>query len=233
MLQNIIAGSQGMIDHILVGRFVGFAGNAAIGVSWQIFLVVIVFVSSLFTGMNVLVARFVGAGDHENADLAVYNAFLLALGLSLGVFAPIGYLVTPGLLNRWHLERRRQLPGRGERRSVGHRPRWQGRRVRCRDHRDRHHARQQPEPRQPRGQGRHLRRAAEQRELRRQNCRREQPGVRRLGRGSQVAGGSRREQGWPHRSGDLLRHAAARAGGERDRSLRHGKDYREPAVPRL
>ena len=47
----------------LVGHYVGYTGNAAIGVSWQIFLVVIVFISSLFTGMGVLVARFAGAND--------------------------------------------------------------------------------------------------------------------------------------------------------------------------
>ena len=41
----------------------GFTGNAAIGVSWRIILVVIVFISSLFAGMSVLVARFAGAGD--------------------------------------------------------------------------------------------------------------------------------------------------------------------------
>src|SRR5688572_29718113 len=99
MLQNVIGGSQGMVDHIMVGRYVGYAGNAAIGVSWQIFLVVIVFVSSLFTGMNVLVARFVGAGDHVKVDQAVYNAFLLAIGLSLGVFAPLGYFLSPALLD--------------------------------------------------------------------------------------------------------------------------------------
>ena len=46
----------------MVGHFVGFTGNAAIGVSWQIFLVVIVFISSLFTGMGVLVARATGRG---------------------------------------------------------------------------------------------------------------------------------------------------------------------------
>ena len=45
MLQNIIAGLQGIIDHVMVGHFVGFRGNAAIGVSWQIILVVIVFIS--------------------------------------------------------------------------------------------------------------------------------------------------------------------------------------------
>ena len=61
MLQNVIAGLQGIIDHAMVGHFVGYTANAAIGVSWQIILVVIVFISSLFTGMAVLVARFAGA----------------------------------------------------------------------------------------------------------------------------------------------------------------------------
>ena len=61
MLQNIIAGLQGIIDHAMVGHFVGYTANAAIGVSWQIILVVIVFISSVFTGMAVLVARFAGA----------------------------------------------------------------------------------------------------------------------------------------------------------------------------
>ena len=68
MLQNVIAGLQGIIDHAMVGHFVGYTANAAIGVSWQIFLVVIVFISSLFTGMGVLVARFAGANDHEQGQ---------------------------------------------------------------------------------------------------------------------------------------------------------------------
>ena len=50
MLQNVIAGLQGLIDHVLVGNLLGYTANAAIGVSWQIFLVVIVFMASLFTG---------------------------------------------------------------------------------------------------------------------------------------------------------------------------------------
>jgi putative MATE family efflux protein len=99
MLQNVIGGMQGMVDHILVGHYVGYTGNAAIGVSWQIFLVVIVFISSLFTGMSVLVARFVGAGDEEKVNRTVYQAFLTAIGLSLGILAPVGYLLTPWLLD--------------------------------------------------------------------------------------------------------------------------------------
>src|SRR4030095_7191866 len=61
MLTNMIGGIQGIIDHILVGHLVGFTGNAGVGVSWQIIIIVIVFISSLFTGMSVLVARFAGA----------------------------------------------------------------------------------------------------------------------------------------------------------------------------
>ncbi len=99
MLQNVIGGLQGMVDHVMVGHYVGYNGNAAIGVSWQIFLVVVVFVSSLFTGMSVLVSRYVGAGDEENVNRTVYQAFLTAAGLALGVLAPLGYLLTPRLLH--------------------------------------------------------------------------------------------------------------------------------------
>src|SRR5678815_4241721 len=99
MLTNAIGGLQGMVDHVLVGRLVGYEGNAAIGVSWQIFIVVIVFISSLFTGMSVLVARFAGANDEEKVNHTVYQAFLTAIFLALGILAPIGYLVSPALLN--------------------------------------------------------------------------------------------------------------------------------------
>ena len=98
MLQNIIGGLQGLVDHIMVGRFVGYEGNAAIGVSWQIFIVVIVFISSLFTGMGVLVARFAGANEPEKVNRIVYQAFLTSMGLVLLVLAPIGYVASPVLL---------------------------------------------------------------------------------------------------------------------------------------
>ena len=99
MLTNIIGGLQGIIDHAMVGHFVGFTGNAAIGVSSQVFIVVIVFISSLFTGMSVLVARFAGAGEEEKADRTVYQAFLTAVFLSLGIMAPVGYFAAPWLLD--------------------------------------------------------------------------------------------------------------------------------------
>jgi len=97
MLQNVIAGLQGIIDHIMVGHFVGYTANAAIGVSWQVILVVIVFISSVFTGMAVLVARFAGANDHDKVNRTVYQAFLTAASCSV-LMAVIGYFVSPSLL---------------------------------------------------------------------------------------------------------------------------------------
>jgi putative MATE family efflux protein len=98
MLQNAIAGLQGVVDHIMVGNLIGYAGNAAIGVSWQIFLVVIVFMASLFTGQAVLVARFVGAGDDEKVNRTVQQAFLTAIAM-YAVLGPIGYMASPYLLD--------------------------------------------------------------------------------------------------------------------------------------
>ncbi|MCC7177976.1 MAG: MATE family efflux transporter [Acidobacteria bacterium] len=99
MLQNVVAGLQGVVDHILVGNLIGYTANAAIGISWQIFLVVIVFMASLFTGQAVLVARFVGAGEADKVNRTVYQAFLTALAMFALLLAPFGYFAAPYLLD--------------------------------------------------------------------------------------------------------------------------------------
>jgi putative MATE family efflux protein len=98
MLQNVIAGLQGIIDHAMVGHYVGYTSNAAIGVSWQIFLVVIVFIASLYSGMGVLVARFTGAGEPEKVNCVVQQAFVTSIGLSV-ILAVAGYVLAPYLLD--------------------------------------------------------------------------------------------------------------------------------------
>src|SRR5713101_3366793 len=98
MLQNLIGGIEGIVDHALVGHFVGYAGNAAIGVAIQIFIVVIVFVISVFGGMGVLVARFAGANEPEKVNRTVYQAFLAAIVLWGAVLAPLGWVLAPSLL---------------------------------------------------------------------------------------------------------------------------------------
>jgi putative MATE family efflux protein len=98
----MIGGLQGIVDHVMVGHYVGFTGNAAIGVGWQIFLVVVVFIASLYTGMGVLVARFAGANEADKVNRVVYQAFLTSIVLSLGILAPVGYFFSPQLLQLVH-----------------------------------------------------------------------------------------------------------------------------------
>lgn len=99
MLTNVVAGLQGMVDHALVGNLVGSKANAAMGVSFQIFLTVVVFISSIFIGMSIHVARFAGAGNKEKVDRTVYQAFLTAVFISVGILAPVGYFAAPYLLD--------------------------------------------------------------------------------------------------------------------------------------
>jgi putative MATE family efflux protein len=99
VLQNMLGGVQGMIDHAMVGHYVGYVGNAAIGVSWQIWVVVAVFIMSVFSGMGVLVARFTGADDADTVNRTVYQAFLATAAMSLLIIAPLGYVLAPSLLD--------------------------------------------------------------------------------------------------------------------------------------
>ena len=98
MLQNVFGGIQGIVDQAMVGNYVGHVANAAIGVSVQIFILVIVFVVSVFSGMGVLVARFAGANDPEKVHRTVYQAFLTAVFMAVGIMAPLGYVLAPTLL---------------------------------------------------------------------------------------------------------------------------------------
>jgi putative MATE family efflux protein len=98
VLTNIIGGLQGIIDHAMVGHYVGFTANAGIGVATQLWIVVIVFIMSVFTGMSVLVSRAIGARNTDQADKIVFQAFLTATVMSLGILAPIGWFAAPYLL---------------------------------------------------------------------------------------------------------------------------------------
>jgi putative MATE family efflux protein len=100
-LLNLVNGAQGFVDHVLVGHFIpsaNNAANAAIGVAWQMFLVIVVFVASIFHGSNVLIARYAGRQDRENLSSVAYQAFLSAVWFLAIVIAPLGYWASPYLL---------------------------------------------------------------------------------------------------------------------------------------
>ncbi len=98
---NLVNGVHGLVDHILIGHYIQSetnAANAAIGVAWQVFLVFVVFIASVFHGMNVLIARYAGKQDRENMSKVAYESFLSAVIILVFIVAPIGYVIAPYLI---------------------------------------------------------------------------------------------------------------------------------------
>jgi putative MATE family efflux protein len=99
---NLVNGLHALVDHILVGHYVQVennAGNAAIGAAWQVFLVLVVFIASVFHGMNVLIARYAGRRDQARVSHVAYEAFISAVYVLVLVVAPAGYFIAPYLLD--------------------------------------------------------------------------------------------------------------------------------------
>lgn len=99
VLTQIIAGIHGMIDQMLVGKHIGYHAQAGVGVSWQLFLVIIVFISSLFHGMGIMIARYTGRQDHDAMNRIAYQVVLACMYILAFVIAPVGYFISPTLLN--------------------------------------------------------------------------------------------------------------------------------------
>lgn len=99
VLMNLINGVHGMIDQILIGHTVDRdAANAAVGVAWNLFLVVVVSLASLFHGMGVLIAQSTGKQDRAQMNRILYHTGLMTVYLVLFVVTPLGYLLSPWLL---------------------------------------------------------------------------------------------------------------------------------------
>ena len=99
---NLVNGTHGFVDHVLVGHYIGAADNAAngaIGVAWQVFMVIVVFVVSIFQGMNVLIARYSGKQDRDTISEVFHSALLASVYCLVLVLAPLGYFFSPLLLN--------------------------------------------------------------------------------------------------------------------------------------
>jgi len=84
------------IDMIWVGKL-GSVAVAGVGVSGMIVQVVNSLTQGLFTGMRAMVARFVGAGDNENANHVLQQAFVISAGLSI-IIAAIGLFLAEMIL---------------------------------------------------------------------------------------------------------------------------------------
>jgi putative MATE family efflux protein len=91
-----------IIDMIWIGKL-GSAEMAGVGISAIIVALINSLIMGLFTGLRAMVARFVGAGDSEQANHVSQQAFVIGAALSL-VLAIVGQLFATHIMNLWDLE---------------------------------------------------------------------------------------------------------------------------------
>lgn len=99
VVTQLVAGIGGFIDQILVGRYVGYEANVAVGVAWQSFLVLLVFLSSFFHGMNIQIARYSGKRDVESVNRAFFETLKVSFYTFFLFIAPVGYFASPFVLH--------------------------------------------------------------------------------------------------------------------------------------
>jgi len=84
-----------MVAHSLIGKYVGFEGNAALGAGMQLFLFAIVLYIALLQGMAILIARYTGKQDSDALSRLVYETFKASLLFLVFFLVPIGYFLAP------------------------------------------------------------------------------------------------------------------------------------------
>ncbi|MGD0780812.1 MAG: MATE family efflux transporter [Dehalococcoidales bacterium] len=91
-----------IIDMVWIGKL-GSADMAGVGISGIVVSLINSLIMGLFTGLRAMVARFVGAGDKEQANRVAQQAFVIGAALSL-VMAAIGQLFATSIMKLWQLE---------------------------------------------------------------------------------------------------------------------------------
>ena len=97
VLSNVLQILFTMSDVAVVGRFAGSLALGAVGSTTTMVMLYTGFLVGVGSGVNVLVARFVGARDEKNARETVHTAAILCLTVGLAVMG-IGEALTRPLL---------------------------------------------------------------------------------------------------------------------------------------
>ena len=84
-------------DTVVVGRFAGEQALAAVGATGSLCFLLISLFNGLSMGSNVLIARYIGAQDHDKIEKAVHTSITLA-AVSGILLTGIGYFLSRPLL---------------------------------------------------------------------------------------------------------------------------------------
>lgn len=86
------------VDAVVVGKFAGRTGLAAIDSVWTLFKFPLNFLSGLSAGATIIISRYVGGKNEEELDSAIHTAITIAVGLG-AVCSVLGVLFAPQLLH--------------------------------------------------------------------------------------------------------------------------------------
>ena len=98
LVGNILQQLYNTVDAVIVGKYVGDAAFAAVGVAGSVMNLFLFLISGGCTGVSVLLSQFYGAGDERSFRKNFFLASAFGGGLSV-LLTVIGLLVLPPLLN--------------------------------------------------------------------------------------------------------------------------------------
>ncbi len=97
ILGNLFQQFYNMVDSIIVGRFVGEEALAAVGASYSLTTVFVMFAVGGGIGASVITSQYLGAGNYEKMKTSVYTALCTFLGVGL-VLGTVGFLLNRPVL---------------------------------------------------------------------------------------------------------------------------------------
>jgi len=97
LIGNIFQQMYNIVDAVVVGRFLGSAALAAVGVSMNALFFFIAALQGLTTGASVVLSQFFGAKQYDNLKTAMSTSIIFLGGLSV-VMTVLGMVFTPHML---------------------------------------------------------------------------------------------------------------------------------------
>lgn len=96
-LGNLFQQLYNIVDSLVVGNVLGKDALAAVSSSGSLIFLIVGFISGIFVGAGVIIARYYGAKDMKELSIAVHTT--IAFGLIAGIFVTIaGMAFTPWML---------------------------------------------------------------------------------------------------------------------------------------
>ncbi len=97
MITNLLQMMFNAADTVVVGRFAGQQALAAVGSTGSLCGLIISLFNGLSVGSNVLIARYLGSGDHDKIEKSVHTS--MALAVVCGIFLTIiGFFASKPML---------------------------------------------------------------------------------------------------------------------------------------